>query len=179
MKNLPTLILALALAGALPAARAQDGHDHGHDHDTPAATGPASPRLNAQSDLFELVGIVEHGVMTVYLDRFASNEPVAGARIEYEAGPHKGVAEPQADGTYRIAVDALKREGELPFAFTVTAGSDMDLLAGELDLHVEEAHGAEPASRTLPQWALPAAAAAAAIALAAVILGRRRTGSAA
>jgi len=178
MNRCSTLFLALALAGALPAARAQDGHDH--DHDAPAAAGPAIPRVSAQSDLFELVGIVDKGVMTVYLDRFATNEPVTGARIEYEAGADKGIAQPQADGTYRIAFDALARSGELPFAFTVSAGSDMDLLAGELDLHVgEQAHGAEPASPALPKWLLPAAGVAAAIALAAVILGRRRSGSAA
>lgn len=130
-------------------AMADDGHNH--DHDKPAATGTASPRVEAHSDLFELVGVVDKGQMTVYLDRYATNEPVLGAKIEYESGATKGVASAQADGTYLIKFDALAKPGELPFAFTVTAGADTDLLAGDLDLHDPHAHANEGV-RSWLQW---------------------------
>lgn len=139
-------------AGVLVAATATfafagEGHDHGEA--APAAAGSASPRMSAHSDLFELVGVVDKGQMTVYLDRYATNEPVTGAKIEYESGSNKGVAQPQADGTYLVKFDALAKPGELPFSFTVTAGSDADLLAGEL--HMEDSHAAHPEEG--PSWA--------------------------
>lgn len=127
-------------------AMADDGHNH--DQDKPAATGTASPRVEAHSDLFELVGVVDKGQMTVYLDRYATNEPMLGAKIEYESGTNKGVAAAQADGTYLIKFDALAKPGELPFAFTVTAGSDTDLLAGDLDMKNPHDHTDEGA----PSW---------------------------
>ena len=156
--------LLLALATTL--AMADDGHGHGDA--APAAGGTASPRIAAHSDLFELVGIVDKGQMKVYLDRFASNEPVTGARIEYESGSNKGTAQPQADGTYLIKFDALARPGELPFSFTVTAGPDTDLLAG--DLHLEDPHAADAQNgSSWRRWLVGAAAAVAALAFAFVL----------
>jgi cobalt-zinc-cadmium efflux system membrane fusion protein len=164
-------VLSVALVACSAAALAGEGHDHGES--APAAAGSASPRLSAHSDLFELVGIVDKGVMTVYLDRYATNEPITGARIEYESGANKGVAQAQADGTYSIKFDALSRPGELPFAFTVAAGAETDLLAAELDLHgpQEDAHGVQ---RPWTRWAAYGAAAAAALVLAAFFYRMRR-----
>lgn len=142
----------LAIAAGLAVATssfAGDGHDHGDEK--PVAAGTASPRMSAHSELFELVGIVDKGQMTVYLDRYATNEPVLGAKIEYESGTNKGVATAQADGTYLIKFDALAKPGELPFAFTISAGSDTDLLAGDLDLKDPHDHTGEGA-RTWLRW---------------------------
>jgi cobalt-zinc-cadmium efflux system membrane fusion protein len=163
--------LALAIATAAAASFAGDGHDHG---DAPApAAGSASPRLSAHSDLFELVGVVDGGVMTLYLDRYASNEPVTGAKIEYEAGADKGIAQPQADGTYVIRLAALGKPGELPFSFTVSAGADTDLLAGDLDIHDPHDHASEQPRALLP-WLSIAAAGATALAIALVLARKLR-----
>ena len=54
-----TLVAAAGLAMAGP------GHEGGDQ--APAAASTASPRIQAHSDLFELVGIVNNGQMTVYL----------------------------------------------------------------------------------------------------------------
>lgn len=160
--TLASLALALAFAATAPAFA---GEGHNHDAAPAGAEGQTSPRVQAHSDLFELVGIVENGQMTVYLDRYATNEPVTNAKIEFEAGAQKGVATPQPDGTYLIKFDALSKPGELPFSFTVAVGSDTDLLAGEL--HIEDTHGAEEATgRPWARWAGIAAAALAALVLA-------------
>lgn len=171
--SVPTMLrcglAALVLLAAVSPVLADDGHNHGGE--APAAAGTASPRIEAHSDLFELVGIVENGQMAVYLDRYATNEPVLGAKIEYESGTNKGVAAPQADGTYLIKFDALAKPGELPFSFTVTAGADTDLLAGDLDL--KEPHDDhDEASRSWLQWLGYGLAAAIMIALA-VFLTRK------
>lgn len=164
------LIAAMALAVCF-GAQADDGHNHGNE--APAAAGTASPRVQAHSDLFELVGVVDKGQMTVYLDRFATNEPVIGAKLEFEAGANKGVAQPQADGTYLIKFDALSKPGELPFAFTVTAGADTDLLAGDLDLKDPHEHRDERGTSWL-RWAAYGAAALVSFAAAAALIRKGR-----
>jgi len=127
--------LAMGLAMGLQpiAARA----DAGHDNNAPHASGVASmavARVDAQSDLFEIVGVVENGAMTLFLDRFATNDPVADAKIDVEVGPAKGSAEANPEGTYIFKHAALAQPGQFSVTFTITAGSDSDLLAGELVL---------------------------------------------
>ncbi|WP_298934252.1 hypothetical protein [uncultured Ramlibacter sp.] len=161
---LTTLVCTAAMSSF-----ASDDHDHG----APAPAGTASPRIQVHSDLFELVGVVDKGRMTVYLDRYATNEPIAGARIDYESGTDKGTAQPQADGTYQIAFAALAKPGDLPFSFTVAAGPDTDLLAGDLDIHDPHAHAADAPPRW-PQWLGYALAAALVLALATFAARRYR-----
>ena len=161
-------VVALAFAAALPAWGSE-----GHNHDAPPAggQGQASPRIEAHSDLFELVGVVDKGQMTVYLDRYATNEPVTNAKIEFESGAQKGFATAQPDGTYLIKFDALSKPGGHPFSFTVAAGTDTDLLAGEL--HIEDPHAHEEVTgRPWARWAGLAAAGLAAFA--AAVLTRRK-----
>ncbi len=138
-------VAALVVSSALPLqAVAGPGHDHGDE--APVATGTASPRINAHSDLFELVGIVEHETMTVYLDRYASNEPVRGAKIEIEAGEAEGIAAEQDDGSYVFEHPQFEKEGALSVTFTVSAGQDTDLLAGDLVIGHHDDHGEEAAA---------------------------------
>ena len=161
-------LAALAMGLCASLSFAGEGHDHGDA--APAAAGNASPRIEAHSDLFELVGVVDKGQMTIYLDRYASNEPVPGAKIEYEAGAAKGVAQPQPDGTYLLKLDALAKPGQLAFSFTVSAGADTDLLAADLDMKDTHDHADTPAR---PWWRWLAYAAAAAMALLLAALAAR------
>jgi cobalt-zinc-cadmium efflux system membrane fusion protein len=165
MKNAHIAALAVTLATAAGATLAGPGHDHGDE--APAASGTASPRVTSHSDLFELVGIVDSGVMTVYLDRYASNEPVVGAKVEVEAGAAKGMALPQPDGTYRFEHAIFKTPGTVPVSFTVNDGKDTDLLAGDLKLQDEHAgHDHDEAGRPWLRWAGYAAGALVLLALA-------------
>ncbi len=79
---LAALSLAAFLLGAGLPAVAGPGHDHGDA--APAATGSALPRFAAVSETFELVGVLDGKQVTLYLDRFADNAPVRGAKIELE-----------------------------------------------------------------------------------------------
>ena len=85
--------------------------------------------------------------VTLYLDRFADNAPVRGAQIELDIAGAKFKAEAskgqQGEDTYQVTLKDAPKPGVLPITATVTAGSEVDLLAGELDLH-EEAHTGEP-----------------------------------
>ena len=111
-------------------AFAGPGHDHGPAAD--AVAGTASPRVSAQSDLFELVGIVEGGELKIYLDRFATNEPVIDAKIEVDIAGQKSIAAAQPDGSYSVTNDVFAKPAELALSFTVLQGKEADLLAGDL-----------------------------------------------
>ncbi len=134
------LLILLALLLARPAF-AGPGHDHGDA--APKTAAPAQPRFAASSELFELVGVLEGKALTLYLDRADSNEPVTTATLELELAGAKLKPQPQADGSFRAELAAVPAAGVHPITATVTAGEDADLLAGELDLHVEAHDGHE------------------------------------
>jgi hypothetical protein len=166
------LLLLLALCSA--SAWAGPGHDHGDA--APAATGTALPRFTASSELFELVGVLDGRVLTVYLDRAASNEPVPAAQLELEVGSLKLQGQLQADGTLRLELPAALQPGVMPVTATVTAGDEVDLLAGELDLHADDpAHGTHTHSHTRA-WVIGGAAALALLAAGFIAWRKRRSG---
>ena len=164
------LLLLLLLA---PAVWASPGHDHGDE--SAVATGTASPRVTSHSDLFELVGVVDKGEMTIFLDRYATNEPVKDAKIEIETGNIKGVAAVQPDGSYVFKNDVLTKPGELAVSFTVVAGQDADLLVGDLKIgSPADDHAHDEAGKPWKRWAVYAGSALLLIAIAAAVLRRRR-----
>lgn len=130
---LPVVALLAALAGR--PALAHPGHG---DEAPPPAAGNAAPRAEAHSDLFELVLTVRGRAAAIYLDRFATNEPVEGATVEVGEGDATATAEAQPDGTYRLAAPWLARPGRHELVFTVTAGDQADLLNAGLDLPADE-----------------------------------------
>jgi hypothetical protein len=168
--SLAALCIATALLGTNLPALAGDGHDHGDA--APAATGTALPRFAAVSETFELVGVLDGKQVTLYLDRFADGAPVRGASIELEIAGAKFQAEPHGEDSYEVLLKEAPKPGVLPVTATVTAGSEVDLLAGELDLH-EAAHADEPAHE--PAWkAYVGWAAGGGVALAVLVFGARR-----
>jgi hypothetical protein len=175
---LAALSLAAILLGTGIPAVAGDGHDHGDA--APAAAGTALPRFAAVSETFELVGVLDGRQVTLYLDRFADNTPVRGAQIELDIAGARFKAEAskgqQSDDAYQVTLEEAPKPGVLPITATVTAGNEVDLLAGELDLH-EEAHAVEPAHarswKDVAGWA-----AGGLVALVVMVFGGRRLMSA-
>jgi len=133
MTGVRTILLCACIAtGLLPVA---GGAHEGHDDGAPPASslpGISVPRVEAHSDLFEIVGVVESDAMKIFLDRYATNEPVVNAKIDIEAGALKGSAQANPDGTYTFRNAALAKAGAVPVTFTIAAGSDSDLLTGDL-----------------------------------------------
>ena len=171
------IVIATLMLLLTPAVWASPGHDHG---DAPAASvGTASPRVTSHSDLFELVGVVEKGEMTIFLDRYATNEPVKDAKIDVEIGNIKGVAAVQPDGSYLFKNDVLAKPGELAVSFTVMAGKDADLLAGDLKIGSPvDDHAHDAADKPWMRWAAYAGGALLLIVIAAAVLRRRKRSSA-
>lgn len=140
-------LAALALATALPLAAAPGAHGPGGEHlDAPSSQigGTLLPRLEANSDLFELVAELKDGQLRIYVDRYVSNEPVADASVEVESGNLKALAAYQAAaGHYLLEapdfLKALGAPGEHPLVFTILAGEDADLINGTLDTRSADA----------------------------------------
>ena len=124
-RALRALAVTAVLCAAIAPASAHEGHDH--EEQQPVSAG-ALPRGEADSNAFELVAIVRGENLEIYLDRFATNEPVTGATLEVESpgGPVKAAA--GADGTYRVAAPWLAKNGRTDLIFTVTAGDATDIL---------------------------------------------------
>ena len=111
------------------------GHD-GPDHGAPqAAVTSASLRVAAQSETYGLVGLVRNGRLTVYLDRFRTNEPVADAKLVVTVGGVEEVtAAPAPDGTYTMASPKFAGRGPVELVFAVNGPAGDDLLIGTLQL---------------------------------------------
>ena len=137
LTNLHPLILfvfgACLMVTAPNAPRAHAGHD---DEPAPAVGQTSAPRAAAQSDDFELVALVAaNHVLTLYLDRFQTNEPMVKSAIEVsENGGTAVTAEEQPDGTYRVAAAWTDQPGKHDLVFTVTAGELSDLLTASFEV---------------------------------------------
>ncbi|MBP6901156.1 MAG: hypothetical protein KBC73_13765 [Burkholderiaceae bacterium] len=137
---LPALALAGLLLGGVGAPAAPGAHGPNGEHlDGPATamTGAALPRLEAKSEAFELVATLQAGELSVFIDRFATNEPVLNAVLEVESGGLRSQARFHADhGDYAVddakLLALLRTPGEHALVFTLAAGQDNDLLDGTL-----------------------------------------------
>ena len=144
-------LLLGALWMAIMPAQAGEGHDHGEA--PAAAAGPALPRFSADSELFELVGVLNGKQLTLYLDHAASNAPVKDAKLELELGGRKLSPKAHGEGEFEVVLDEAPKPGVIPVTATVSTASETDLLAGELDIH-EEAHADEAHVHGWKEWAL-------------------------
>jgi hypothetical protein len=132
------LMVLAAAAHAGPGAHGPDGEHL--DGPAPGAAGPGGShavRLEARSELFELVANLQDGRLSILIDRYDTNEPVLNAGVEVETGALKAKAAFQADqGGYAVSdaafLQAVAAPGEHALVFTVVAGNETDLLDGML-----------------------------------------------
>ena len=151
------LVCTVGLTSASPGAHGPNG-----EHlDGPAGTlttGP-TPRFEAKSEAFELVGRLSGGELSMFINRYETNEPVDGAKVEVELGKLKAVAPFHADqGDYAVAdeafLQALSAPGDHALVITLVAGNEADLLEGTLNVpggnhEHADGHGAQLATPLL------------------------------
>jgi membrane fusion protein, heavy metal efflux system len=113
-------------------------HEGGHEDDDATRSALSSsiyPRVTAHSDLYELVAIVRGERLSIYLDHFATNEPVADAKVKVAVADAEPVdAAPVEKGVYTTSFPRSGRTGSVEIVFSVTAASGDDLLVGALTL---------------------------------------------
>lgn len=137
--NILKTILLYVFSVSIAFAHGPDG-DHAHD-ETPATSVVSGvlPRIEVSSEAFELVGQLHKDELSILIDRFESNEPVLGAKLDIESNGLKAVAKFHADhGDYSVddkqLLEALAKPGKHPLVFTLTTQNDSDLLEGTLDV---------------------------------------------
>jgi cobalt-zinc-cadmium efflux system membrane fusion protein len=144
------IVVSIAAPLAVPAF-AHEGHAHGGDEPKPVVA-TAAPTLETSSSEFELVAVAQGGTLLVYLDRFATNEPVNGATVEVSADEEAATASPVegAEGVYRLQAAWLSRSGPHELTFSITSDAAADLLIGTLEIPAAapngQASGAEQSS---------------------------------
>ena len=140
-----TGILAALLVPLVLSARAHEDHDHGPAE---AIAGQLAPRVAARSELFEVVGILRGERLVIYLDRFASNEPVTSADIAVMIGDTTEPvnAERSAQGSYTLVSPRFKAAGPIELVFSITGEAGEDLLAGTLTVPSDTAAAPSGAS---------------------------------
>src|SRR5262245_52168898 len=131
-------VAALCCVAGIFLSRSAPFAHEGHEDDDATRSALASstyPRVNAQSELYELVGILTGERLSIYLDHFATNEPVADAKVKVGIGDTEPVdAEPMENGIYTMSFPRLATTGSVEVVFSVRAASGDDLLVGSLTL---------------------------------------------
>jgi RND family efflux transporter MFP subunit len=132
--RMPGMLALLLLILTLPGVStfAHEGHDHGGT--VRSASAPASPRIVATSEQYQLVGVVEGEVLVIYLDRFSDNAPVTSAALEVMIDDVPSKAELQKNGTYEVVSSRMKETGNHEVLVNVVDGADTDLLVGSLHI---------------------------------------------
>lgn len=159
------MVLAASTASAGPGAHGPNG-EHLDEHAPVAARGAAAPRFEARSDAFELVGRLTGGELSLLIDRFETNEPVLGAKIEVEvAGLRAGAAFHADHGDYSVTdpklLDVLAQPGQHPIVITVVAAAgETDLLDATLETVGQIAEHPHDHTTERVRWAAAALATA-------------------
>lgn len=128
-----TLALLFSLLPPVVFAGGGDDHSHGPEVSVPiAASATGGERLELKTPDVELLGILSDGKLTVYADRYATNEPILNAKIELESNGRKLQLMATQDGAYTAAADWLKQPGKREIVVSVEANGLQDLLIGTL-----------------------------------------------
>lgn len=177
------MLLCLLFAGLLvnSMANAHEGEDHGDEGKRPAPNTAIAPRAPAQTDDFELVVLLDEGPskssrLLITLDRFKTNEPVVGAKLEVDAGGQSLPAQELSPGVYGVQLAALNRlapSAKLPLTVTVETTDSSDLLTTTLEL-AAPAPSASPEVHGRVEYVVRAAGATLILAVGIVLLVRRR-----
>jgi cobalt-zinc-cadmium efflux system membrane fusion protein len=161
MRSIAALTCIAAFLLIPSVLRAHEGHDH-DDSARAALASSTYPRVTAQSELYEVVGILKGERLLIYLDRAATNEPVTDAKVRVTIGDGEAIdAAPAETGIYAVSSPRLSGTGSVEVVFAITASSGDDLLVGAMTLPKADGPGAgvsPTAGPTVSRWiaAIPA-----------------------
>lgn len=136
-------VVAVTLSASALMAAAHGDEPHGDEPHPVASAAKGSPRFEAATDTFEMVGRLDNGALTLFLNRFETSEPVLQATVELESGDHKATASFRPDqGSYLVSepklLQALGEPGSHPIVVMVTSGNEADLLEATLNIAAAE-----------------------------------------
>ncbi|MFN5270743.1 MAG: efflux RND transporter periplasmic adaptor subunit [Hyphomonadaceae bacterium] len=139
-------LTAVLLSSLVPFSTVSASDDHGEAGGATTAAGPALPSFEAANDRFEVVGRVQSDALKIWLDDWATNAPVPGAKIALTIAGRKVVATAAADGTYNVPFPEADKAGNYPIGLNITGAGNPVLLGATLvvsdvAVHVDEKSG--------------------------------------
>ncbi|WP_458761163.1 efflux RND transporter periplasmic adaptor subunit [Afipia sp. TerB] len=117
----------------LSVSLAHEGHDHGDDEKS-AVVSSAFPRVTARSDVYEVVGILKNGELSIFIDDAVSNEPVTDAKLQVTIGDAGAIEAKRAPDGYTVALPDPNRTGSVEVIFAINASKGDDLLVDSFTL---------------------------------------------
>ena len=167
MKRFLSILLLLAVA--LPSLGSPGAHGPNGEHLDGAATTTTTgtvPRVETFSELFELVGNLSGGELSILIDRYDTNEPVLNGKLEVQYKDLKAQARFHNDiGDYAIDdekfLKALAAPGKHALLFTFVADGESDLLEGTLEVAANAHADHDDHGNRWRWWLLPVPALAA------------------
>ncbi len=130
-----TMLAAAVLAAVQFLLPAVAFAHEGHDHDKPAPLNlPIAPRVVAVTPDYELVGVLsgEHR-LTIFLHRFATNEPIKDAKLSVAVGEREVEAVAKEDGVFEVLAPWISVAEPVDIVFKLTLPDDQDILTGRLE----------------------------------------------
>jgi biotin carboxyl carrier protein len=166
----------IAIATSVRAGPGAHGPDGEHLDQPAAASAAVLPRVEANTDQFELVAALRSGELVILVDRYETNEPVLGAALTVESGSVQAPAKFRGDrGDYAVddpkLLQRLAAPGEHALVFTLVHQGAADLLDGTLRTPDSSRNGHQQSA-----WAevLIGSAAILAVVVGGLLLWRRR-----
>ena len=98
------------------------------------ADAAAPARVEAKSQSFLAVGVVQGSEMSIHLSRRIDNAPVHDASVEVGLRALKLTAVAQTDGSYRVKTPELSAGGPAVVVFTVSQNGNVENMSGNLDV---------------------------------------------
>lgn len=118
---LAVLLLSLSISFG------HEGHDHG-DEKKSAVVSSAFTRVTARSDLYEVVGILKNGELSIFIDDAVSNEPITDAKLQVTIGDTAAVEAKRTPSGYAVALSDPSRTGSVEVIFSINGRKGDDLL---------------------------------------------------
>ena len=137
-KMIVSFVCSFLLCGTVFAG---PGHDHG---ESAAPVGPVAviPKLVLESDLAELVAVVEGRQLRLYLDGWEDNRPL-DATLSLELNGVSVPVKRLEAGLFEAALGELSAQKRIGLVATIALKDEIDLLAGDLVITQDsaDAHG--------------------------------------
>ncbi len=125
------LIILMGVFARSEVILAGPGHDHGGAQDF--HVGIVMPRFFAESELYEVVGVILDKKLTVYLDRFETNETVNNADIQVDFDDQSLRLSPKSEGVYEGTFSKPLSQKEIAVSVLIKVGDESDILVTTYD----------------------------------------------
>lgn len=116
----------------------------GHDHSAAAEvvqSGAFFPRFYAESEQYEIVGLVKDKTIEVFVDQFLTGIPVLDADIEIDFGGQRIKLKKSNSGIFEGQLLKRPNEDSIAVTLTVKEGDAIDILATAFNIQHKDHYG--------------------------------------